>query len=513
MRRLVPARLLAALKPDSKVRHELPSDVVRESRRRVRVAAALGAGAYLVFLAFEWSGVVASKALEHRIDLTHDVLGIALCLSLLLIASLPSVPDRWVLNAALTFEVLLSLLISVGVSWASFVRTLHAQSLTWVVPVIILFAVLVPAPPRTALGLSILSALMMPLGLAVLAASGRIAAPASDYWSACVTGAIAVAIAAAASRTIYRAARQVAALQTVGSYELLERLSEGGMGEVWKARHLLLARLAAVKLILPEHLQGPAEQRDTALQRFKREAQVTAELRSPHTVELFDFGVSGDGSLYYAMELLEGMNVEHFVYRFGPIEPRRAVDWLLQACHSLGEAHARNLIHRDIKPANIFLCRYGRDVDFVKILDFGLTKPTVPMTRPELTAPGTALGTPGYMAPEQVFGLETGPATDLYSLGCVAYFLLAGAKPFDADSGGELMRQHVQVPPPPLAARATQAVPARLEALIMACLAKDPAARPRDADAMSAELAMCVDGAPWSPADAQRWWEKHLEPA
>ncbi len=513
MRRLIPARLLAALRPDTAAGQELPSEVVRESRRRVQVAAAIGVGAYAVFFAFEWSGVVPSLALEHRIDLTHDLLGMALCAALLLIASIPPLPGRWVLNAALTVEVLLSLLISVGVSWASYVRTGHAQSLTWVVPVIILFAVLVPAAPRTALGISILSALTMPLGLSVLAATRRIVAPPSDYWSACITGAIAVSIASVAARTLYRAARQVAAAQTIGSYELLSKLGEGGMGEVWKAKHLLLARLAAVKLILPERLQGAMEERGTVLERFKREAQVTAGLRSPHTVELFDFGVSGDGTFYYAMELLEGMTVEHFVYQFGPVEPRRVVDWLQQICHSLGEAHAQALIHRDIKPANLFLCRYGRDVDFMKVLDFGLTKRTVAMTRPELTSPGMVTGTPGYMAPEQVFGLEVGPPTDLYALGCVGYFLLAGAKLFDAESAGELMRQQVQLPPPPLSARAAQAVPARLEALIMSCLAKDPDDRPRDADAMSAELAKCVDGAPWSPAEAQGWWEKNLKPA
>src|SRR5439155_22650430 len=144
-------------------------------------------------------------------------------------------------------------------------------------------------------------------------------------------------------------------------------------------------------------LRGRMEQRGNVIRRFTEEAQVNANLRSPHTVELFDFGATADETLYYAMELLDGMNLEHFVYRFGPIDPRRAVHWLLQACHSLGEAHARGLVHRDIKPGNLSVCRFGREVDFIKILDFGLTKTTASAGDVAATAPGVQMGTPGYM--------------------------------------------------------------------------------------------------------------------
>jgi serine/threonine-protein kinase len=383
-------------------------------------------------------------------------------------------------------------------------------NLTWVVPIIILFPLLVPTPPRTALVVSFLCALTMPAGLWVLASMHQIAPQPSNYWATALTAAIGVGIASIASRTVYGAGRQIAAARTIGSYELLEKLGQGGMGEVWKARHLFLARPAAIKLILPERLRGPSEERDAALQRFTREAQVTAGLRSGHTVQLFDFGVSADGTLYYAMELLSGMTVEHFIYQFGPIEPRRAVHWLQQACHSLGEAHAQNLVHRDIKPANLYLCRYGRDVDFLKILDFGLTKPVVTREDLPLTSPGWLVGTPGYMAPEQVFGLEIGPRTDLYSLGCVAYWLLAGVRPFDADSAGELLRQHVQAPAPLLSDKAGMPMPPRLEALIMRCLSKDPADRPHDADELSHELEHCLEAEPWSPTEAHEWWQKNL---
>ena len=513
MQQLVPARLLAALRPDAATPVELPGDLARESRRRVRVAAALGTLAYAVFLAVELSRLVGGTAPERAIDLAHDAIGLSLCASLLLVSVLRPIGDRTVLGIALAVEVALSGLISVAVPWAGFIRTAHVGSLTWVVPIIILFPLLVPAPPTTALGVSILCALTMPAGLALLASRGLVVAQLSDFWGTSISGAVAVAIATVASRVVYGAGRQVAAARRVGSYELIERLGQGGMGEVWKARHLMLARPAAVKLILPERMQGPSEEREMAVKRFTREAQVTASLRSPHTVELFDFGMSANGTFYYAMELLEGMNAEHFVYRFGPIEPRRAVSWLRQMCHSLGEAHASDLVHRDIKPSNVFLCRFGRDVDFVKVLDFGLTRPVAAAEDGGLTSPGMLLGTPAYMAPEQIFGLPADSRTDLYALGCLGYFLLAGKKPFEAESAGEMLRQHAHATPPPLAGRTPRPVPGRLEAVIMACLSKDPADRPRDADALCDALGESLDGETWSEADARDWWKQNLNDA
>ena len=244
--------------------------------------------------------------------------------------------------------------------------------------------------------------------------------------------------------------------------------------------------------------------------RFTHEARVTAGLRSPHTVELFDFGVAADGRLFYAMELLDGLNAEHFVYRFGPVEPRRAVHWLIQVCHSLGEAHARGVVHRDLKPANLFLCRFGRDTDFVKVLDFGLARPVSETADQRLTSPGVRLGSPGFMAPEQVFGLPTDARTDVYAIGCVAFWLLAGRKPFEANSEGELMRQHANVAPPPLATQGARPVPSRLAALVAGCLAKDPRDRPADADRLCEALDGCLDGERWTASDAHDWWREHL---
>jgi serine/threonine-protein kinase len=510
MQRLLPEKLLAALRAEAPVRAELPGELSRESRGRVRVAALLGVLAYAVFLAFWPVRLGGATPLERTLALANDLAGLGLCTALWLIASWRAIPDRAVFAIALDIEVIVCVVVSVAAPWAAFVRTGHVFSLTWVVPVIILFPLVVPTPPRTTLAVSIACALTMPAGIASLAARGLIVAAARDVIAAGVSGAVAVVIAMIAARTVYGAARQRAAVESVGSYELLERLGQGGMGEVWRAKHAFLARDAAVKLILPEQLQGRMEAREEVVERFAHEAQVTAGLRSPHTVELFDFGVAADGRLFYAMELLEGLNAEHFVYRFGAVEARRVVHWLTQVCHSLGEAHARGVVHRDLKPANLFLCRFGRDVDFVKVLDFGLARPVSETAEERLTSPGVRLGSPGWMAPEQVFGLPTDARTDVYALGCIAWWLLAGRKPFEADSPGELMRLHAIVPSPLLADHCPHRVPSRLAALVGTCLAKDPADRPADADCLLAVLDNCLDGERWTARDAQDWWREHL---
>ena len=508
MKRLLPARLLAALRREAEKSRSLPDEVVRESRRRVRLAALLGSLAYAILLALETSGAVPASALEHLIDVTHDITAVLLCALLFLVSTLPRLSDRTVLRIALVFEVLLCTLISIAVPWAASIRTGHLPGHTWAVSVMILFSLLVPARPWTSFVASSLCAASMPAGILVLDLTGRIKAAPGDYWSLAISGLISLGIATTAARAIYQAGRQFAAAQAVNGYELTETIGRGGAGEVWKARHLLLSRAAAGKLILPEALTGPRERLETALARFTHEAQVISDLRSPHTVQLYDFGSTATGSLYFVMELLDGMNLQHFVYQFGAVEPRRAVRWLRQACHSLGEAHARGLVHRDIKPNNLFVCRYGRELDHLKVLDFGISKP-VASTDLNLTAPGTTLGTPGYMAPEQIYGLPVTPATDLYALGCVAYWLLAGATPFESASVGEMIRMHAQAPPPPLSSRARQPIPAPLEELVMRCLAKDPADRPETADRLDAELAS-VDSVPWTAADARAWWAEHL---
>jgi serine/threonine-protein kinase len=511
MPRLLPEKLLSALRPDSTTPLDPAGDVLKESRRRILVGAAIGATAYTAFFAFEGFGVPGARSPDRLVDLTHDGIGFALCATLGILAWRTKSGHRLLFGAALATEILLCSLISVALPWAAFLRTGHVQSMTWVVPIVILFPLLVPAPPRTTLAVSVICALTMPLGVWALNRAGVIEAGLSDMWANLLTGAVAAAIANVAANTVHAAHRQTAAARRAGSYELLECLARGGMGEVWKARHAMLARPAAVKLILAEKLSAPAEARDALTARFTREAQITAGLRSPHTVELFDFGVSADGRFYFAMELLDGMNAEQWIYRFGPVEPRRAVHWLGQVCHSLSEAHGHGLVHRDIKPANLLICRYGPDVDFIKVLDFGLAKPVAPDV-PGLTREGARPGTPGYMAPERIYGLDGDSRGDIYALGCVGYWLIAGRKPFESESAAELMRQHAEAAPPPLGSIARQAVPAALEAVLASCLEKRPEARPASARVLGAALAESLGQAAWTEAEAEEWWKREWPP-
>ena len=219
----------------------------------------------------------------------------------------------------------------------------------------------------------------------------------------------------------------------VGSYSLIERLGSGGMGEVWLARHQLLARPAAVKLVR-EATGGAGEDGHALRQRFAREAQATAELQSPHTVQLFDFGMTDTGSFYYVMERLRGMDLQRMVERHGPLPPERAVFLLKQACRSLSEAHALGLVHRDIKPANLFVCRLGPEYDFLKVLDFGVVSRQGREPMAPITVAGMVLGTPAFLAPELVSGQGSFDGrADIYALGCVAFWLLTGRPPFEAE--------------------------------------------------------------------------------
>jgi serine/threonine-protein kinase len=300
--------------------------------------------------------------------------------------------------------------------------------------------------------------------------------------------------------------------RSLGSYELVELLGRGGMGEVWRATHQLLARQAAIKLIRPEALGGKAETRQVVIARFEREAQATASLRSPHTIAVYDFGVSDTGAFYSVMELLVGYDGQELVERFGPLPQERVAHLLSQVCDSLGEAHANGLVHRDIKPSNIYVCRYGRQVDFVKVLDFGLVKRVRgsedERTQQQLTAPYEVSGTPAYMAPEQVLGgTDTDARTDLYALGCVAFWLLTGLTVFRGSTVTEILMRHVRDEPPPPSRYSTLPVSAALDAVILRCLAKSPDDRPQSADELAEALTAACDPRAWSPARASEWWK------
>jgi serine/threonine protein kinase len=289
-------------------------------------------------------------------------------------------------------------------------------------------------------------------------------------------------------------------------------LGRGGLGVVWRAEHRLLARPSALKLIRPEVL-GDADERRAALlvQRFEREARATAGLHSPHTVQLYDFGTTEDGKFFYAMELLEGIDFEKLVERFGPQPPGRVVSLLIQMCDSLAEAHHGGLIHRDIKPRNVFLCRLGLTYDFVKVLDFGLVKSFARTGDTGLTADAAIVGTPAFMAPEMATGrAPVDGRADIYSLGCVAYWLITGKEVFQADSMMALMLAHAERAPVPPSAVPGVRIPASLESIVLSCLEKDPARRPQSAPELAERLAAGDCGQTWTPADAERWWAANI---
>ena len=299
-------------------------------------------------------------------------------------------------------------------------------------------------------------------------------------------------------------------------YLLKRRIGQGGMGEVWLAEHNLLARPAAVKLIRSDAVASKSpEKAALILRRFEREAQSTASLRSVHTVEVYDFGVSEDGMFYYAMEYLDGVDLSTLVATYGPVPAARVVHLLMQACQSIADAHAQGLTHRDIKPANIFMCRMGVAHDFVKVLDFGLVTPgRVPTVggddSTDLTIEGEISGTPAYMAPELIqTGMAADHRADIYALGCVAYYMLTGGPVFEGPPLGVLV-EHVKTQPAPPSERTNMPIPPGLDDVVLKCLAKDPEDRYQSAGELAVALRACCPGPTWDESHAAEWWQAHL---
>jgi hypothetical protein len=324
---------------------------------------------------------------------------------------------------------------------------------------------------------------------------------------------LAVSLATVTSRTIYGLRQQVKEASEIGPYTLEEKIGSGGMGEVWRARHRMLIRPAAVKLVSARELgSAPGRDPELRLRRFEREARATAGLKSPHTVQLYDFGVTDDGSLYYVMELLDGMDLDSLVERFGAVPAERAIHLLLQVCASLDDAHENGLVHRDIKPANIVVSRFGSAWDFVKVLDFGLVKLESPRQSEEsvrLSAESSVSGTPGFMAPEVVLGEKSDHRVDLYSLGCVAYWLVTGKLVFEGPGAVKVMSDHIHTAPAPPSSRAKLPIPSELDRLILECLEKDPDKRPSSAAALQSKLQAIPLSTPWSRERAEEWWGRH----
>ncbi len=449
----------------------------------------------------------------------HDViavLSIAMGIAVFVVSRRSWLAPKQLLELGLVFQVAGALGIAANEFLPGFptVANLSFKGLPAECVWIVVYPLVVPNTPDKVLFASMLAASTGPAAVAVAALA--LGAPVADspmvvavYFLS--SNYMCAALAYVIARIVHHYNQRLRHAREIGSYELIERLGEGGMGEVWRARHRLLARPAAIKLIRGEILGTDDRVRDAAMRRFEREAQATATLGSTHTVNVYDFGVTQDGDFYYVMELLNGMSLERFVQQHGPMEPLRAVYVLQQVCHSLGEAHARGMIHRDIKPANIFLCRLGPDDDFVKVLDFGLVKQVDgPAPGSMLTVETATPGTPAYMAPEIALGRQAiDGRADLYSLGCVAYFLLTGRPVFSGDTAMATALAHVKDVPVPPSSRSEFSITPALDAVVMACLAKEPEDRPASANALATRLSQSMPGMVWSASSAHAWWNLH----
>ena len=390
---------------------------------------------------------------------------------------------------------------------------LYVVSPSWPAVWVVFYSVVVPASPRRALVATLLSATATPVVIAIALTETNkwhVVPPLMLFFGHVFPNFICAFLAWAGARVVYQLGREVSRARQLGSYQLIEPLGRGGMGEVWKASHRLLARPAVVKFIRPDAIAASThEEARIMLKRFELEARATASLTSEHTIHLFDYGVTDEGVFYYVMEMLDGMDLDVLVRRFGPLPPARVAHLLAQACDSLEEAHARGLIHRDIKPANIYVCRSGHRFDFIKVLDFGLVaKSSVADADSRLTLPQQVAGTPSTMAPEVARGGPIDGRTDLYALGCVAYWLLTGRPVFDGKSVYEVVSLHLQATPDP-PSRHAPAVPSSLDHIVLSCLAKSPDDRPADARSLGRMLRELELKPRWNDQSAEAWWVEH----
>ncbi|HWJ22209.1 MAG TPA: serine/threonine-protein kinase [Gemmatimonadaceae bacterium] len=504
----------------------IPPDLLREASLRLGVMSLLGAVLWIVGTLLGHLSVRAVSPPGDRrwlsLEPSDAVAAVSAAASLALFAYTRRTKrdPRFVLDVGLGYLLLTTL----ALAMMTHVTVLFSRvgvaappirpEISWAGVVVLIFAAIVPTPPRKMLVAGLLAVTMNPVSMLIALARGVwLFGSASDALLMHYQDYLLVGVAVVISHVVTQLGRQVTKAREMGSYRVGELLGRGGMGEIYLATHRMLARPAAIKLIRPEMLGGGVgEPAELAVRRFTREAEAAANLRSPHTVEVYDFGVTEEHTLYYVMELLDGMDLETLVRQYGPVPASRAIHILRQVCESLEEAHVRGLVHRDIKPANIHVGIVGLRHDFVKVLDFGLVKTTVTPTMPAAhdehslaTAAGLTPGTPAYMAPEMVLGETVDGRADLYALGCVAYYMLTARLVFEAETPFQVIVRHLENEPEPPSRRTNRVIPPALDRVVLDCLAKSPADRPQTAADLDRALA-AIAIEPWDEAQAARWW-------
>ena len=497
----------------------LPYDLLKEAARRLGVMSLLAAVLWILGTVLYH---LATRAISNGDPVwiqpveTDAIAGVMALLSLALFfyTRRENREPKFILDLGLVYMVVTSA--AIGLTFHMDPVLIHrpvAPMITWVGVVTLMFAAIVPNPPTRTLLAGLVAASMNPLAMLIAKAQGT--------WDFGATSNVLimhypdyllVGVSVVISHVVTRLGQQVTKARELGSYRLVMMLGKGGMGEVWRASHRMLARDAAIKIIQPDMLmRNFGKNAQLMRRRFEQEAKTTACLRSPHTVQLYDFGVSENGVFYYVMELLDGIDLEALVKRFGPLPPARVVFILRQVCRSLAEANHRGMIHRDIKPTNIFLCRMGNEFDFAKVLDFGLVKVLGEQADTQMTVPGATTGTPSYMAPELALGSsDIDGRADLYGLGCVAYWLITGRLVFEETGSTAMMLAHLNKIPVPPSERVETPVPASLDRAIMMCLAKNPVDRPANAETLARLLDTCDDVGSWTSEDAERWWHSNV---
>jgi tRNA A-37 threonylcarbamoyl transferase component Bud32 len=491
----------------------IPEDLLRKASQRLGTLALLVAALWIVASAI---GHIAYSEIRPKDEVWRwfgapdwiALVSAAFSIGLFAYTRKTKRPPKFILNLGLVYMVTLAAALGILTHWPLHAEGMIVPQISWIGVLILIFAAIVPASTSKTVAAGIISVLMNPLAMLIAKAEGS--------WNFGLSSVafvmhypdfLLVGVAVVISRVVTRLGQQIGKAREMGSYQLGDLIKRGGMGEVYLAKHRMLARPAAIKLIRPEMLVALGEESTIAVKRFHREAEAAATLRSPHTVELFDFGVTEDQTLYFVMELLDGLDLDTLVRKHGVLPAPRVIHILRQVCDSLEEAHVRGLVHRDIKPANIHVGRVGLRDDFVKVLDFGLVK-AVNTTDAEHslgTEVGRIPGTPAYMAPEMSLGEKVDGRADIYALGCVAYFLLSGKLVFEAENMFQMLAQHLRNDPVPPSLKSGVPIPDSLERLVLSCLAKKPDARPRTASDLANALA-AIRIPHWTEAQATEWW-------